>query len=180
MRPVHATSHIIRGVPYSEPINPVGNTDTLAARFHAKYHRRGDHECWFWTGRIQPNGYGMISGGKRGSHPLYAHRVAYQLAHGPIPEGCEIGHTCHQRNCVNFGHLVAVTHTENVRHSARDGRLHVSRPSGHKVTDADCNAIVARVAAGERQTDLASEFRVSKSFVSQLIKGQRRQYRKAS
>ena len=176
----HSTSHITRLSNHPEPINSVSVPDSVARRFWPKVDRRGDHECWLWQGYTIPRGYGMLSGERRGSNPLYAHRVSFELHHGPVPDGLEVGHRCHTPTCVNPAHLYACTHLENVRHSARDGRLHAPRPSRRKVSDAACDAMLARVRAGESQASVALDFGVSKTFVSLLVKGTRRQYRKAS
>lgn len=67
--------------------------------------------CWLWTGWISPTGYGSLKVRKKN---VYAHRLAYELAHGPIPAGYQIDHLCRVRNCVNPSHLEAVTQRENL------------------------------------------------------------------
>lgn len=67
-------------------------------------------ECWLWTGYRLPNGYGQAAyAGQR-----YAHRVAYVLTFGPIPEGMTIDHLCRVRHCVRPSHLEAVTNRDNI------------------------------------------------------------------
>ena len=66
--------------------------------------------CWTWLGKIA-KGYGRY--GRTG-----AHRVAYLLRVGPIPEGLEIDHLCRNTACVRPDHLEAVTHEENMRRRA--------------------------------------------------------------
>lgn len=67
--------------------------------------------CMLWLGALS-GGYGQI----RAQGQLYwAHRVAYELANGQIPEGMQIDHTCRVRGCVAPLHLEAVTQAENMR-----------------------------------------------------------------
>ena len=83
----------------------------LSVRLWAKVDKSGD--CWIWTGCRIRHGYGRISG--PGRKPLLAHRVAYELTYGPIPDGLELDHLCRNPSCVRPDHLEPVTHLENVR-----------------------------------------------------------------
>lgn len=68
--------------------------------------------CIEFTGALSPDGYGRLNraGGMR-----LAHREAYALVRGPIPEGLELDHLCVNPACVHPGHLEPVTHEENLR-----------------------------------------------------------------
>lgn len=64
--------------------------------------------CWLWTATVSSGtGYGWFR--RRG-----AHRVAYELAVGPIPDGLVIDHLCRVKLCVRPDHLEPVTNRENV------------------------------------------------------------------
>lgn len=70
--------------------------------------------CWTWTGRLTEKGYGLARypiGGKR--YGIRAHRLAYHLTTGAIPEDKQVDHLCHNRQCVNPKHLRVVTHKQN-------------------------------------------------------------------
>ena len=68
-----------------------------------KFVRKDDDGCWRWTSAVSPR-YGVfwVGGSKRS---MYAHRYAYELLVGPIPEGLQIDHLCENRLCVNPAHL---------------------------------------------------------------------------
>jgi hypothetical protein len=71
--------------------------------------------CWLWSGFVDKGGYARLrdDAGKHGE-VLYAHRFAYELLVGPIPDGRQIDHLCRVRRCVNPQHLEAVTQRENI------------------------------------------------------------------
>lgn len=63
--------------------------------------------CWLWIGnRSRRGGYGKIAN-REGS--TLAHRISYEMAIGPIPEGLVIDHLCGEQSCVRPDHLEAVT-----------------------------------------------------------------------
>jgi HNH endonuclease len=68
--------------------------------------------CWVWERSLTTKGYGNTS--KDGKTAL-AHRVYYEQAKGPIPEGLQIDHLCRNRACVNPDHMEAVPQQENLR-----------------------------------------------------------------
>jgi hypothetical protein len=71
--------------------------------------------CWVWTGAKSKGGYGQI----RTKGVLdYAHRISYEMVHGPLPKGerdHHVDHLCRNPACCNPGHLEYVTASENVR-----------------------------------------------------------------
>lgn len=77
--------------------------------------------CWLWTGKVEDSGYGRFWTGERTD---MAHRYAYTLLVGPIPEGYTIDHVkergCTSKACVKAiadehgpAHLEPVTYREN-------------------------------------------------------------------
>jgi HNH endonuclease len=80
------------------------------SRFEAKIERTD--KCWLWKAGLNSYGYGWFRPTAK-SECTGAHRIAYMLWIGPIANGMTIDHLCRVRNCVNPGHLEAVTAKEN-------------------------------------------------------------------
>jgi hypothetical protein len=74
-----------------------------------------DRGCWRWQASKLPTGYGRISIAGGRPRVQAAHRVAYEVFVGPIPDGLEIDHLCRVRDCINPQHLEPVTFLENQR-----------------------------------------------------------------
>lgn len=140
----------------------------------------GEEGCWVWTASIQNNGYGMTStAGERKS--ITAHRASWRLAHGEIPPGMCVLHTCDNRKCVNPAHLWLGTQKENVHDMMKKGRRvqgHALQLRGHmsphaKLTLAQVSEIRAGYLAGKGTKDLAAEYGVGHVTVWQILEGRR-------
>ena len=76
--------------------------------------------CWLWMAARSAWGYGRscIMGRERP-----AHRIAWELTNGPIPEGLRVCHSCDTPACCNVAHLWLGTSADNSRDASRKGRL---------------------------------------------------------
>jgi hypothetical protein len=103
--------------------------------FWPKVDKDGPNGCWLWRASTTRKGYGLFWIGH--TH-VPAHRYAYELLVGPIPEGLQLDHLCRVRNCVNPEHLEPVTGLTNARRgiagavSAARQRAKTHCPYGHE------------------------------------------------
>ena len=139
----------------------------MSDRFWGKA-KKGDG-CWEWTAGRFPSGYGAFW---RAGKQRYAHREAYELAHGPIPDGLHVLHACDNPPCVNPEHLRAGTAHDNAMDAkSRFRHRHGERHDKAKLTHADAVAIRERWVQGEKPKALAVEFGVTAGAVSGIISG---------
>lgn len=160
-------------------------------RFWSKVDRSGGEDaCWEWQAGTFGGGYGKFWIGFR---LIRAHRFAWQIVNGEIPNGLEVCHDCDNPPCCNPKHLFPGTHQDNMGDMANKGRKRVAygekhgwhthperRPRGerngnHKLTDVQVAEIRQRYAAGGvTQTELASDYCVSQVQISNIVKHKNR------
>ncbi len=85
------------------------NRDAIERRFWSKVERT--ETCWLWTTYLDKQGYGRFFPTRKKN--VRAHRFAYEMLVGPVPEGLQLDHLCRVRHCVNPDHLEPVTSREN-------------------------------------------------------------------
>lgn len=106
---------------------------TAEERFAEKW-REDENGCHVWTAAKISNGYGYFHLGTG----RLAHRVAWEWANGPVPEGEQLDHLCRNRACVNVKHLEPVTCRENVLRGVGVSALNSKKtqcPRGHAFSE---------------------------------------------
>lgn len=129
--------------------------------------------CWVWQGTISCNGYGGFSlWGQR----LTAHRAAYLLFTGEIPDGMDVCHSCDNRRCINPDHLWLGTRADNMADCKAKGRIatgeKLKTPRGEKsnfakLTWKDVRAIRASDAT---TSELALRYGVSADNIRRILR----------
>jgi hypothetical protein len=132
-----------------------------AAKFWAKAHGAAD-ECWPYGGDGYREGYRTV---RWGAGSTYAHRLAWILAVGPIPDGLFVCHRCDNPPCANPAHLFLGTQKENLADMYAKGRGPRS-----KLTAAEVLAIRDRVATLSQRA-VAREFGICQTTVSGIVTG---------
>ena len=131
--------------------------------------------CWLWTGTKVRNGYGQVytgdkPGGQKDRH--YAHRVAYVLAHGSIPGGLVVMHTCDVPGCVNPAHLVLGTQQANIADRDAKGRGAKVKPTIRVISAEGVRLIRERRDIPSAQW--ANAFGVCVSHINRIRRGEKR------
>lgn len=141
----------------------VPSGSTLADRL-AYYSVRTEAGCLVWTGSKDGRlGYGKL----RWNGPMrYAHRLAWELANGPVPEGLVLRHTCDNPPCIEITHLLLGTQTDNVADCFARGRQ--SERSGEANNSARLTWTAVRLIREARSTgaglkEIAERFGISMS-----------------
>ncbi len=126
--------------------------------------------CWLWTGTKNRGGYGRVTIKKPVT--AMAHRVAWELAKGPIPSGLSVLHRCDVPGCVNPKHLWLGTNADNMRDMFAKGRrptisLKGSAHPGAKLTEEQVREI--RAAKGSRSyRELIAAYGIGRSTLYRI------------
>lgn len=148
----------------------MGKFVPLIVRLESRIEKTSD--CWIWRGKIDKTGYGSFGLKDNGvSRTRSAHKIVYEVLVGPIPQGMQLDHDCHDpiiciddcphRLCVNPSHLAIVTPRQNVLRSNGLAAKNASKThckNGHEFTEQNIyvpakrpNRRYCRTCAGMRQ-----------------------------
>jgi hypothetical protein len=132
----------------------------------------GPDGCWEWKACRAKNGYGHFR--LRGS-PRPAHRVAWELANGPIPEDMMVLHECDNPPCCNPKHLRLGDNKDNMKDMVSRGRSprsYGSKNPNSKLREEQALEIRRRyLAGGITQQSLATEYGVDQGTISLIALG---------
>lgn len=96
-----------------------GKKGRLADQLWAKVQKAGPDECWPWIAAKYRKGYGHLNDLGR---TKAAHRVAWELTNGAIPDGMFVCHHCDNPSCCNPAHLFLGSAKDNTLDMIRKGR----------------------------------------------------------
>lgn len=147
--------------------------EQAAAAFWRRVDKNGPNGCWVWQGYCQRFGHGWL--GHRG----LAHRYAWELLRGPLPQGKCLLHHCDNPPCVNPDHLYIGDRRDNTRDRVKRGRhARGEATRRNKLTAEQVQEIRARFRkeGGRRQSrsnarELAAEYDVTTLAVNAIIAG---------
>jgi hypothetical protein len=103
--------------------------------------------CWLWEGKPNKSGYGQVR--DRGRWPV-VHKIVYEALVGPVPDGLQLDHLCHDprtcnlgeecphRRCVRPSHMTPVTPKQNTLRSNAVTALNGAKSqcvNGHEFTE---------------------------------------------
>lgn len=147
---------------------------TKQDRFQTKFVPEPNSGCWLWTGGSFSERYGRI---KIDGADLLAHRVAWELYRGEIPEGLCVLHRCDTPFCINPNHLWLGTHKDNHLDMVTKGRevyVNGERHGRRKLTADQVKQIRESISRKIRGTQraLARKFGVTDSNIA-FIKNNR-------
>ena len=122
--------------------------------------------CWLWSAHHQQTGYGTTVRNRR---HVMAHRLSWELHHGPIPEDLIVCHRCDVRACVNPDHLFLGTHQDNNDDMIAKRRNAFGERNPNAVIDAEtAREVKALLAAGIGPTEAARRVGISRQIARNI------------
>jgi hypothetical protein len=134
------------------------------------YYSEVSGSCWLWQGRTDSWGYGRIGVGR---DSIGVHRVSFELSRGLVlPRDRWALHHCDNPPCLRPSHLFEGTSRDNAADRSRKGRSAWGDKSPRaKLSNQDVIAIRGLLASGTRVCDIAAQFGVVRTAISNIKSG---------
>lgn len=100
--------------------------------------------CWIFSGAKLPKEIGGYGWATYCGKVMGAHRIAWLLTNGPIPEGLHVLHKCDNGPCCNPAHLFLGTHLDNMADMYSKGRNTRGAKARAKLTEEQAKLILSR------------------------------------
>jgi predicted XRE-type DNA-binding protein len=143
--------------------------EQLKKRFEAHTERIPGVDCHIWMASVtRKGGHGRTFGFGR---QMLAHRLAYQLYRGPIPNGMLVCHRCDVPSCVNPDHLFIGTHKDNIADCIQKDRRRDQRGEKNNLAKLTKQTVLSIRKANGSQYEIARKFGVSRSNVGLIRQG---------
>ena len=136
-------------------------------------------DCIEWAGNRHDRGYGRFWSRGRNRY-IRAHRWVWEHAHGPIPDGMVVMHSCDNPSCVNADHLSVGTHADNMADMKAKGRARSggkgppkgTKPPNTRLNHTDVVHIKTRLRDGESAASIARDYGMTRQGVGRIKRGQ--------
>ena len=130
--------------------------------------------CWLYDGAKESNGYGYLTNPfPDGPQFITAHKLAWILTNGPVPDGLLVLHKCDIRACCNPDHLFLGTDADNINDGIAKGRI--NRITRAKLTEDQVREIRRDFkAVSKRRTnarELAGRYNISVGVIHRIVTG---------
>jgi hypothetical protein len=138
----------------------------IAERFWSKVDRTGD--CWLWLGSRHKFGYGNFNPTR--NKKVGAHRVAWELTFGPVPEGLWVLHSCDNSPCCRPDHLFLGTPLDNhADMMAKNRQAKGDRMGYAKLTESQAKEVRRLRAEGASYSELGALFGITKQAAWSVV-----------
>jgi hypothetical protein len=156
--PLYKSTNLSRGIVKGTPSRFLTGHHRPKKPIDKRYEINPATGCWEWLLAKDRKGYGREN--DRNAPSDLAHINSYVRHKGAIPEGMELDHLCRNTGCINPDHLEPVSDAVNSR-----------RRPATLLTEKAVQEVKRRYAAGERLKDMAGEFGVHRSTLSNAMTG---------